>query len=146
MSNGGGFGDIRLENQKQKDMAKVIEGLYYSESHEWVKKDGATALVGITDYAQKALGDLSYVDMPQVGDEIAKGENFGAVESVKAASDLYAPLSGEVVEVNTALEDSPELLNEDAFANWIIRLKASDWSELEGLMDAAAYTSYCEGL
>ncbi len=127
-------------------MSKVIEGLLYSESHEWVKIEGGVALVGITDYAQHSLGDLSYVDMPEVGDEIAKGDNFGAVESVKAASDLYSPVSGEVVEVNEALEDSPELLNQDAYENWIIRLKVSDESELEGLMDAAAYAAYCESL
>ncbi len=127
-------------------MSKVIDGLHYSESHEWVRVEGGVAVIGITDYAQHALGDLSYVDMPEVGDEIAKGENFGAVESVKAASDLYAPVSGEVVEINEALEDSPELLNEDAFANWIIKVSMSDESELEGLMDAAAYGAYCEKL
>ncbi len=127
-------------------MGKVIEGLLYSESHEWVKVEGGIALVGITDYAQHALGDLSYVDMPEVGDEIAKGDNFGAVESVKAASDLYSPVSGEVVEINEALEDAPELLNEDAFANWIIKLKVSDATELGSLMDAAAYAAYCEKL
>ncbi|MCD8313222.1 MAG: glycine cleavage system protein GcvH [Bacteroidales bacterium] len=127
-------------------MSKVIEGLRYSESHEWVKLEGGIAVVGITDYAQHALGDLSYVDMPEVGDEISKGDNFGAVESVKAASDLYSPVSGEVVEINEDLEDAPELLNQDAFANWIIKLKVSDESELDSLMDAAAYTAYCESL
>ncbi len=127
-------------------MSKVIDGLHYSESHEWVRAEGGVAVIGITDYAQHALGDLSYVDMPEVGDEITKGENFGAVESVKAASDLYAPVSGEVVEINETLEDSPELLNEDAFANWIIKVSMSDESELEGLMDAAAYEAYCEKL
>ncbi len=127
-------------------MRKVIEGLLYSESHEWVRVEGGMAVVGITDYAQHALGDLSYVDMPEVGDEVTKGENFGAVESVKAASDLYAPVSGEVVEINEALEDSPELLNEDAFTNWIIKVSMSDEGELEGLMDAAAYEAYCDKL
>ena len=88
-------------------MAKTVEGLYYSESHEWVKVEGNVAVVGITDFAQHAMGDLSYVDMPEVDDEFEKGEEFGAVESVKAASDLFSPVSGTVVEVNEALEDAP---------------------------------------
>ncbi len=124
-------------------MAKTIEGLYYSESHEWVKVDGNIAVVGITDFAQHAMGDLSYVDMPEVDDELEKGDEFGAVESVKAASDLYAPVTGTVVEINEALEDAPELLNEDAFANWIMKVEMSDPSELESLMDAAAYEAMC---
>ena len=120
-------------------MAKVIEGLYYSESHEYVKVEGEFGSVGITDYAQEQLGNVVYVDMPEEGDEVEAGAEFGAVESVKAASDLLSPVSGEVVEVNTALEDEPELINQDAFANWIIKVKLSDPSELESLMDAAAY-------
>ena len=124
-------------------MAKTVEGLYYSESHEWVKVEGNVAIVGITDFAQHAMGDLSYVDMPEVDDELAAGDEFGAVESVKAASDLFCPVSGTVVEVNEALEDAPELLNEDAFANWIMKVKMNDPSELEGLMDAAAYEAMC---
>ena len=124
-------------------MAKTVEGLYYSESHEWVKVEGNVAIVGITDFAQHAMGDLSYVDMPEVDDEVEAGEEFGAVESVKAASDLYSPVSGTVVEVNEALEDAPELLNEDAFANWIMKVEMSDPSQLEALMDAAAYEAMC---
>ncbi len=124
-------------------MAKTIEGLYYSESHEWVKVEGNIAIVGITDHAQHEMGDLSYVDMPEVDDELEKGEEFGAVESVKAASDLYSPVSGTVVEINEELEDAPELLNQDAFANWIIKVEMSDPSELEELMDAAAYEEMC---
>ncbi len=124
-------------------MAKTIEGLYYSESHEWVKVEGNIAIIGITDHAQHEMGDLSYVDMPEVDDELEKGEEFGAVESVKAASDLYSPVSGTVVEVNEELEDSPELLNQDAFANWIMKVEMSDPSELESLMDAAAYEAMC---
>ena len=120
-------------------MAKVIEGLYYSESHEYVKVEGEFGYVGITDYAQEQLGNVVYVDMPEEGDEVDAGAEFGAVESVKAASDLLSPVSGEVVEVNAALEDEPELINQDAFANWIIKVKLSDPSELESLMDAAAY-------
>ena len=124
-------------------MAKVIEGLYYSESHEYVRIEGEYGYVGITDYAQEQLGNVVYVDMPEVDDEVTAGEEFGAVESVKAASDLYSPVSGTVIEVNEELEDAPELLNEDAFANWIIKVKMTDQSELEGLMDAAAYEAMC---
>ena len=125
-------------------MSKVIEGLLYSESHEWVKVEGDIAVIGITDFAQHAMGDLSYVDMPEVDDELAQGDEFGAVESVKAASDLFSPVSGVVVEINEALEDAPELLNEDAFENWIIKVKISDEAELDSLLDAAAYQALCE--
>ena len=125
-------------------MAKVIEGLYYSESHEYVKVEGNIGIIGITDYAQKALGNVVYVDMPEVDDEVEGGAEFGAVESVKAASDLYSPVSGTVVEVNEALEDAPELINQDAYENWIIKVEMSDESELENLMDAAAYEAFCE--
>ena len=124
-------------------MSKVIEGLYYSESHEYVKVEGEYGYIGITDFAQSQLGNVVYVDMPGEGDEVTAGEPFGAVESVKAASDLISPVSGEVVEVNTALEDTPELVNEDAFANWMIKVKLSDSAELDALMDAAAYTAAC---
>ena len=124
-------------------MAKVIEGLYYAESHEYVRVEGEYGYIGITDYAQHELGNVVYVDMPEVDDEVAAGEEFGAVESVKAASDLNAPVSGKVVEVNEALEDEPELLNQDAFANWIIKVQLSDKSELDNLMDAKAYEEFC---
>ena len=124
-------------------MAKVIEGLYYSESHEYVRVEGDFGFIGITDYAQNALGNVVYVDMPDVDDEVEAGEEFGAVESVKAASDLYSPVSGTVVEVNEALEDQPELINQDAFENWIIKVELSDKSELDALMDAAAYEAFC---
>ena len=124
-------------------MAKVIEGLYYSESHEFVKVEGDFAYIGITDYAQHALGNVVYVDLPEVDDEVEAGEEFGAVESVKAASDLFSPVSGKVVEVNEALEDQPELINQDAFENWIIKVELSDKSELDALMDAKAYEAFC---
>ena len=124
-------------------MAKVIEGLFYSESHEYVKVEGDFAYVGITDYAQHALGNVVYVDMPEVDDEVEADEDFGAVESVKTASDLISPVSGTVVEVNEALEDKPELLNEDAFENWIMKVQLSDKSELDALMDATAYEELC---
>ena len=124
-------------------MAKVIEGLYYSESHEYVRVEGDFAFVGITDYAQHALGNIVYVDMPDVDDEVTAEEDFGAVESVKAASDLISPVSGTVVEVNEALEDEPELINKDAFENWIIKVELADKTELDNLMDAAAYEAFC---
>ena len=124
-------------------MAKFEEGLYYSESHEYIRVEGEFGYIGISDYAQHALGNVVYVDMPEVDDEVTAGEEFGAVESVKAASDLISPVSGTVVEVNEALEDKPELLNEDAFANWIIKVQLSDPSELEALMDKAAYEAFC---
>lgn len=125
-------------------MSKILDDLRYADSHEWVKLEGDIATVGITDYAQHALGSIVYVDMPEEGDEVTAGEDFGAVESVKAASDLISPVSGEVVEINEALEDAPELLNEDAFANWIMKVKVSDASEVDALLDAAAYAKVCE--
>lgn len=125
-------------------MSKVLDGLRYADSHEWVKLDGDIATIGITDYAQHALGNIVYVDMPEVGDEVTKGEEFGAVESVKAASDLISPVSGEVVEINEALEDGPELINEDAFANWIMKVRVADAAEIDDLLDAAAYAKICE--
>ena len=124
-------------------MAKVIDGLYYSESHEYVRVEGDFGFIGITDYAQHALGNVVYVDMPDVDDEVEAGEEFGAVESVKAASDLYSPVSGTVVEVNEALDDQPELINQDAFENWIIKVELSDKSELDSLMNAADYEAFC---
>ena len=125
-------------------MSKILENLRYSDSHEWVALDGEVATVGITDYAQHALGNIVYVDMPEVGDEVTAGEDFGAVESVKAASDLISPVSGEVIEINEALEDSPELLNEDAFENWIMKVRVNDPGEVGQLLDAAAYAKICE--
>ena len=125
-------------------MAKVIEGLYYSESHEYVKIEGDFAYVGITDYAQNALGNVVYVDLPEVDDEVEADEDVGAVESVKAASDLISPVTGTVVEVNEALEDKPELINEDPFENWIIKVQLSDTAELDNLMDAQAYEDFCK--
>ena len=125
-------------------MAKVIEGLYYSESHEYVRVEGNIGYIGITDYAQEQLGNVVYVDMPEEGDEVTATEDFGAVESVKAASDLISPVSVTVLEVNEALEEQPELINQDAFANWIIKVELSDPSELENLMDAATYDAQCK--
>ena len=123
-------------------MSKIIDGLFYAESHEYVKIEGEYGYVGITDYAQHELGNVVYVDMPEVDDEVEAGEDFGAVESVKAASDLISPVSGTVVEINEALNDSPELINEDPYANWIIKVQLSDAAETEKLMDAAAYKAF----
>ena len=127
-------------------MSEVKQGLYYTESHEYVRVDGDYGYVGITDYAQQQLGTIVYVDMPEVDDEVTAGEEFGAVESVKAASDLNSPVTGTVEEVNEALEDHPELINKDAFGNWIMKVKLADKSELDSLMSADAYDKYCQGL
>ena len=125
-------------------MAKVLEGLYYSESHEYVRVEGEYGYVGITDYAQNALGNVVYVDLPEVDDEVEAGKEFGAVESVKAASDLISPVSGTVVEVNEALDDQPELINQDAYENWIVKVELSDKGDLDNLMDAKAYAAFCD--
>ena len=122
-------------------MSKVQEGLLYSESHEWVRVEGPNAYVGISDFAQEEMGDITYVDLPDL-DNVLKGEEFGALESVKASSDLYSPVTGTVSERNTDLEDAPELLNEDPYGNWIIRVHMSNPSELDDLMDAAAYEQF----
>lgn len=117
----------------------------YLPSHEYVRtEDNKIAYIGITPYAASQLGNVVYVDMPAEDDEVAKGEEFGAIESVKAASDLYSPVSGIVVEVNAALEDDPGLINKDPMENWIIRVEMSDPSELDDLLDEAAYTASCE--
>ncbi len=123
-------------------MAKIIEGLLYSESHEFVKVEGNTAYIGITDFAQSQLGNVVYVELPEEGDEVQAEETFGAVESVKAASDLIAPVSGTVLEVNEALNDEPELVNKDAFENWIMKVELSDTEQLKGLMSAADYEKF----
>jgi glycine cleavage system H protein len=121
------------------DMSKILEGIKYSESHEWVKVEGNIAVIGVSDFAQKEMGDITYVDMPEVEDEVVAGEEFGALESVKASSELISPVSGTVVEVNSELEDTPEKVNEDAYGAWIIKVSMSDASELDNLLDAAGY-------
>lgn len=118
--------------------------VYYSESHEYIRVEGNEGFIGVSDYAQKQLGNVVYVDMPEVGDELEAGEDFGAIESVKAASDLYSPVSGEVLEVNEALEENPRLINEDAMANWIVKVSIADPSQLDGLMNEEAYKAFCE--
>ncbi|MGO1368301.1 MAG: glycine cleavage system protein GcvH [Senegalia sp. (in: firmicutes)] len=122
---------------------KIVEGLYYSTDHEWVKVEGENALIGITDHAQHNLGEIVYVELPEEDDDFEKEESFGVVESVKTASDILAPVSGTVVEINEKLEDSPELVNEDAFESWFIKIKLNDKSELDELMDSKAYEKFC---
>ncbi|MBD5186330.1 MAG: glycine cleavage system protein GcvH [Bacteroides sp.] len=118
--------------------------IYYSPTHEYARVEGNIAYIGISDYAQHALGNIVYVDMPEDGDDVTAGEDFGAVESVKAASDLIAPVSGAVVQINEELIDNPRLINEDAMANWIIKVEMTDPSELEKLLDEAAYKELCD--
>ena len=113
--------------------------LKYTKDHEWIRLDESTGQIGITDYAQEQLGDVVYVELPEVGRVVTQGEQFGSVESVKAVSDLYCPVSGEVVEVNTALETQPELVNKDPHGNWMIVVKLSKPDELDDLIDASAY-------
>ena len=126
-------------------MALTPENLRYSKEDEWVKLDGDVATIGITDYAQDSLSDIVYLELPAAGASFGAGDIFGVVESVKAASDLFAPVSGEVIEVNDALTDTPEVVNEDPYdAAWMIKVKLADPGEVDDLMDAAAYAAYCE--
>jgi len=123
------------------------EDFYYSKDHEWVKIEGDRATVGITDFAQKQLGDVVYVEMPQVGSSLEFHQSLGVVESVKAVSDIYCPISGDVIEVNEGLNDSPELINEDPHGKgWIVRLRIKDESEVEKLMSVSEYEKFLEGL
>lgn len=123
------------------------DSVRYQKSHEWARKEGDSIVVGISDYAQDSLGDVVFVEVPEKGKSVKKGEAFGVVESVKAASDIYAPVSGEVVETNEALADTPETVNQEPFAGgWLVKIKPSNPDEYEALMDADAYKSYTEGL
>ena len=127
-------------------MSKVLKDRKYTESHEWVKIEGNMARIGVTDFAQHAMGDVVYVELPEVGASFAKGDDFCVVESVKGANDVYAPLSGKVVKVNEGLDDAPETVNQDAFGSWIAEIECSDLSEADGLMDAAAYEKLVDEL
>lgn len=122
---------------------KVIEGLYYSKDHEWVKVEGKKAYIGITDHAQHLLGSIVYIELPEVDDELSIGDGFGVIESVKAASDSFMPVSGRILEVNEELEDAPESLNEEPYEKWILSVEMSDESELENLMSAKEYEEFC---
>ena len=122
-----------------------MSNLKFSEDHEWVSVTDGVATVGITDFAQKALGDVVFVEMPEIGSDVSQGDETGVVESVKAASEIYAPVSGEITETNEALEDNPALVNEEAEEGaWFFKIKLSDESELDGLMDAEAYTAFTQ--
>jgi glycine cleavage system H protein len=125
-------------------MSKVVEGLFYANTHEWVKVEDGFAYIGITDYAQDSLGEIVFVELPEEDDDLVAGEELGAIESVKAASDILSPVSGTVVEVNEELEDAPELLNEDSFKHWIVKVELSDESELKKLLNAEQYKEICE--
>ncbi|OGO79236.1 MAG: glycine cleavage system protein H [Clostridiales bacterium GWB2_37_7] len=122
----------------------VLKDLLYTKDHEWIKVEGEKAYVGITDYAQHALGDIVFVELAEVDTALSAGDAFGAVESVKAASDVYIAVSGTVIETNEAVVDDPSLLNQDAYANWMICVTISDKSELDGLMNAEQYEAHCK--
>lgn len=127
-------------------MTKVPGNLKYTKDHEWISVSDGVGVVGITDFAQNAMGDVVYVELPEVGQTVAAAEDFIVVESVKGANDVFSPVSGTVIEVNEELDESPELLNEDAYANWLVKMELSDESELDDLLDAAAYTKLVEEL
>ncbi len=128
-------------------MSANVKDLKFSEDHEWVKVEGEIITVGISDYAQKELGDVVYVELPPVGDTVAKGDACSNIESVKAVSDIYSPVTGEITEANQALEDKPELVNHDPYGDgWIFKVKMEDAGELDELMDAGAYDRYLEGI
>lgn len=126
---------------------KIDPACKYTQDHEWVRVEGDEALIGITDYAQEQLSDIVYVDLPEVGDSFAAGDQFATVESVKAASDAYMPVEGEILAVNEALEDTPELVNKDPFGEaWLVRIALADPAELDALMDAKAYKAFVDSL
>lgn len=123
---------------------REVKELYFSEDHEWISVEDDVAYIGISDFAQKELGDIVYVELPDVDDILSQGDEFGAIESVKAASDIYMPVGGKILEVNTELDDDPSLINEDAYENWIIKIQITDFVELEALLNYEQYKSFCE--
>jgi len=125
-------------------MSKIVEGLYYTNTHEWVKVEKEFAFVGITDYAQESLGEIVFVELPEEEDQVEAGEEFSAIESVKAASDVLSPITGIIVLINDDLEDSPELINEDPYENWIVKVELEDKTELNKLLNAEEYKEICE--
>jgi glycine cleavage system H protein len=137
-------GQIVPKILKEERIMKVIEGLKYAKGHEWVRMEGNRAYIGITDFAQDELGDIVFIELPEVGTDVEVDDILGSIESVKAASDIYAPVSGTVVEVNEELEGSPELVNEEPFESWIAVIEVNDTGELNDLMDADAYEKFCE--
>lgn len=127
-------------------MSKIPGDLRYTKDHEWIRVEGKTGVTGITDYAQHAMGDVVYVELPDIGRKVAAGDDFVVVESVKGANDVFSPVSGTVTEVNEELDGAPELVNQDPYANWLVRLEVDDPSEADGLLDAAAYGKLVEEL
>lgn len=125
-------------------MVEIVEGLYYSDDHEWIRVEGNTAYIGIADYAQDKLGDIVFVELPFVEEEYGAGESVGVIESVKAVADLYAPVSGEIVEINEDVQDSPELVNEAPYDTWLIAVEMADEGELDDLMTVEEYEEFCE--
>lgn len=124
---------------------EIPANLLFTEDHEYCRIEGDTAVIGVSHYAQEQLGDITYIELPQEGDSFSKGDSLGVIEAVKAASDIYSPISGEVIEVNTKLEDNPELVNQDCYGDgWIIKIKMSDLSQKDSLMNAEAYKSHIE--
>jgi glycine cleavage system H protein len=125
-------------------MSKIVEGLYYTNTHEWVRVEDEFAFIGITDYAQESLGEIVFVELPEEEDQVEAGEEFSAIESVKAASDVLSPVTGIIVLINDDLEDSPELINEDPYENWIVKVELEDKTELNKLLNAEEYKEICE--
>lgn len=122
---------------------KVLENLMYTKEHEWLRIDGDKVYLGVTDFAQKSLGDIVFIELPEIDSEFSSGDTFGTIESVKAASDAYIPVDGKIIETNEALSDSPQLVNEDPYENWIICFKMSDKSQLDSLLNATDYKNFC---
>lgn len=122
----------------------VMKGLKYTKEHEWVRVEGETAWIGITDYAQEQLGDIVFVELPEVGEEFVEGDGFGVIDSVKATSDVYMPVDGGILEVNGNLENSPELINEDPYENWMIKIQLTDPDQIEELLSAEEYEEFCK--
>ncbi|HHZ18095.1 MAG TPA: glycine cleavage system protein GcvH [Acholeplasmataceae bacterium] len=125
-------------------MSKVLDNLKYTKSHEWIRVDGKTGIIGVTDYAQESLGSIVYVDLGAIGDQVEQFKEFGAVESVKAASDLISPITGKIIAINQEVIDNPELINDDAYENWLVKVEIEDEGELDKLLDAAAYLQSLE--
>lgn len=136
---------MEVGNVKELNELVFLEGLRYTEDHEWISTEGETLKVGVSDYAQDQMGDIVYVEMPDVGDGFEKGEEFGTLESVKAVSELYLPVSGEVIAVNEELVDTPEAINEDPYENWIVEIRPTDPDELEELLTAEDYQDLLKG-
>jgi len=127
-----------------KKMSKIIKGLYYTNTHEWIRVEDGFGYIGITDYAQESLGEIVFVELPEEDDQVEAGGDLSAIESVKAASDILSPVTGTIVLVNDDLEDSPELINEDPYENWIVKVEIEDKSELNNLLSADEYKEICE--